>query len=879
MFLIFFQLFCLIAISLGWTYWLHKWTTHGVWKWRSAVVLFSAAFATQILLLQNMTYLDIPVQKGALLPVAIGLWGLWGLFSVWRKGSPFDNSFRRNLRYGTAIFFVVFSIQSYSAIVHGPENYYGKAHVDHLNYALVAEFIRTEPFSTPESEMQKQPWLLKVSQQKGNRIGQSVAQAYIASLSFVSAKEAYAGLCSFFVALLALVVFVLAQSFSLGRPYCILAAIWVGLAPATTGIHLDGFLSQAAVLFIFPVFILHSRFTEGRTRFKILIGSVFLSYLLVCYTDFFPIGIVLLTLVTAALCTIWSRLQIVFSFLTLLFSLFLVPGYLPNAVQFVVGQYSYAAAVNQAVEVLAPDGGTVYGWTQSLIQIPLAAGDTGRQATTALGLLLFALGAAGLFSRSRRHRLFALVTVLTPAIFLGVLLSAHVLAKYPFQKICDSFAFAWILVIMRGICLLTATARRRWAGPLPAVNYALPGLLLLLGCFGCFAQHRFISTRFESLALLDTPEFRKTLQYVAAHKDRAYAIRHPHGVVAGWIAYEARQSRVFILSNQLSDIPIFPGQQAFSVLPDVLDRVTFIDTVGFRDETTSAGAPDIAVDNPQGQDVFVGGAWYWLGDSLNVECFDWSGTKPQEYSLTFQAEPGPANPSPLRTISVTNLRTGQREFLSFRGATKLVIPVMLAGGKNTLRIESVDPRDEVYKTPNDPRLLLSRLFNFKLSDPKPVGARDPRFLQMSSRNSVPLPVVTPHNPQLEDRGETESWYWVGKEMELEITRTDKLDQTSGYELTFDAEAGPANPDPHRKIRIHGSADKRVTDIAFDFKTKPVVFFTAAPGTTRLRIEVLSPTEQTVKLANDPRNHMVRASNFRVNLIGSTPVRSAAPAAR
>jgi hypothetical protein len=32
------------------------------------------------------------------------------------------------------------------------------------------------------------------------------------------------------------------------------------------------------------------------------------------------------------------------------------------------------------------------------------------------------------------------------------------------------------------------------------------------------------------------------------------------------------------------------------------------------------------------------------------------------------------------------------------------------------------------------------------------------------------------------------------------------------------------------------------------------------------IEVLSPTEQKVHIPNDPRNHMVRAANFKIKLI-------------
>ncbi len=875
MVLILFQLILLIAICLGWVYWLNRWVGDGSWRWQRSVVLFGVSFAIQILLLQNLVYLDFPVVRTFAIPSLVGLAGLWRLFMEYRTAPPQDPALRRNVRFAAALFLGVFCLQSVSGILQGPSNYYGKAHIDHLNYGFISEYLRTEPFSMPDAEMVKQPWLVKASQQKNNRIGQSIAQGYLASLSFVSSKESYAALCSFFVATLALSIFALAQAFSLSRSYATIVAVWVGLAPATTRIHLDGFLSQTAVLFVFPLLILWARQTQENIRFKLTCGSVLISYLLVSYTEYFVIGLFLFGLLSVGLAVIWSPRQIAISAAAAALGLALVPAYLPRAYHFAVDQYSFASRLNPAVEVLAPDGGTVYGWAKALIELPLPA-PLERSATTALGFLLIALCAAGLFTRSRRHQLFLAAATLTPLVFLAILLSAQVLAKYPFQKICDSFTFLWVLLTMRGISLAAAAARRLWGAMAPSVVYVIPGTLLLLAFFGFVAEHRLVAAHDSSLALVNKPEYHASLQYVAAHPDRTYIIRHPHGLAAGWLAYEARKSRVFIVSSALADVPLSPGAQAFSKVPDTLDRVTFISINGYRDETTSGGVPDIEVDNPQGQDGPDGGHWYWLGDALNIDFFAWSGDKPQEYTLSFRGEPGPANPSPVRAIRLTNLRTGQQETLRFAGPTKLSIPVLLVRGKNTFRVESLEPLEQVTRIPNDPRKHMSRLLEFALSPPRPVGAADPRLSQMSSRDSIPAPLLVPHNPQREDRGaDQSSWFWVGKQMELEIIRTDQSTEKFTYELTFDAQAGPANPDPKRKIRIR-TADGRATDLSFTGTGQPTAVFTAPPGSSRLQIEVLSPTEQTVHIPNDPRNHMLRAANFRVKLIRGPATKPAAP---
>lgn len=864
MILIYLQLLVLGAICLGWMYWLNQCMADGTWSWRRSCLLFGVGFAAQILLLQNLTYLGFPIKFTFPLPALIGIAGLWKLYEIWRGPAQLEASFRINCRYGAAIFLAVFSLQSVSGILEGPGNYYGKAHIDHFNYTSMSEFVKSESFTVPDAEMQKQAWLVKAFQYKNIRIGQSVAQAYLASLSFVSAKDSYAGLCSFLVALLALATFVLAQSFSLSRPYCALAAIWVGLAPATTKIHLDGFLSQACILFVLPLIIIWARLTGESIRFKAATGAVLLSYLLVCYTEFFILGVFLLAMLTLSLVILWSRRQLWISTAVVGISLLLVPAYLPRAYNFAAVQYAVASNRSPVLEALAPNGGTVYGWASSLIEIPLTSPPLARQATTAVGVFLLGLCLFGSFSRSRRNQLFLVAATLTPVVFLGILLYAPVLSKYPFMKISDSFIFLWVLLVMRGISLIAVMVLRQWGALAPSLLRVLPGGLILLCFVGFFSEHKLIANQGNgALSLLNKKEYKDALKYVATHPERTYVIRYPDGLAAGWLAYEGRYSKVYVLSSPISDLPIAPGSLPFTVMPDGLDPngITSINMSGYHDVTANGGVPDMQIMNPQGQDGNNSEIWYWLGDTMNMEFFRWTGEGSREYMLSFRAEAGPAHPSPTRTISLTNLRNNETKVLRFLGSTLLTVPIVLVQGKNLFRIDSVEPIEHVNRIPNDLRKHMSRLSSFTLGPPKPISDSDPQVSNQKLSDSQPL--LAPKNPQGEDQAGGRSWYWIGRQMELELIRTDSKSTNVLYELTFDAEAGPANSDPKRKIRVRNTSDNRATDFSFTGTGKPVITFTARPGSTRLIIEVLSPTEQKTHVPNDQRNLMVRVEHFSV----------------
>ena len=135
--IIYVQLLILGALCLGWMYWLNQLTTDGTWNWRRSFFLFSVGFAAQIILLQNLTYLNVPIKYTFPIPALIGLAGLWRLFELWKRTTEVDTAFRLNARYGAVIFLAVFSLQSASGLLEGPTGYYGAAHIDQDRKSVV----------------------------------------------------------------------------------------------------------------------------------------------------------------------------------------------------------------------------------------------------------------------------------------------------------------------------------------------------------------------------------------------------------------------------------------------------------------------------------------------------------------------------------------------------------------------------------------------------------------------------------------------------------------------------------------------------------------------------------------------------------------------
>ena len=181
-----------------------------------------------VLIPQNLVYLGVPVRISAWLMLAAALVQVWlcrHKFVAWIR------TFCSNAEIRTLAVVILLTITFHSIvpIQQGLEWYYGKGHFDQINYVLLAEFLKEEPYSTSEQDIGLRPWLVRpVGFQdttgqlgvgsgpgvemiglKKERIGQSIITAEISVWSGTDAKGGYAATVIFFLTLLAICLYVL----------------------------------------------------------------------------------------------------------------------------------------------------------------------------------------------------------------------------------------------------------------------------------------------------------------------------------------------------------------------------------------------------------------------------------------------------------------------------------------------------------------------------------------------------------------------------------------------------------------------------------------------------------------------------------------------
>jgi hypothetical protein len=828
--------------------------------WSPRVVLFSffMGFALQILVLLNLVYAGLPVRWTFWLCPAIAVAGYFLAGADFKGAWKASLSLRRESILMVFVLVFVFVAQSISAIWAGHDNYYGLAHIDHFNYTITSEYLRQAEFAGAGEDLQETPWLLRVTHTREQRLGQSVLQAYLGSLSFGSTKDAYAGAVAFCVALLALGAYGLARAISLSRPMALGAALWTGFCPGITQMHLDGFMSQSCSAFVFPWLMLLPLRRLGFFPY-VLQSAVPLSFLLTTYTELFPIGIAVLGLATVAAQGISLR-SIGSVTGSALLSMVLVPAFLQRAITFLTLQYTSATSRGPQWESLAPDSGTIFGWASILLGVPFVSPGTQYRILVVLGLLLLIACAAGLFSCSLRTRLYLGAITSSVWLFLAILLSNPDFVRYPFQKILVTFAFLWIVLSVYGIAHTAAWLYRTTSIPVERLFVAgTLAVVATLALSGYLRNHAKVFVQEGILKTLGDPALREAFRAGSSNPDNIYLIKETDGLVAAWLSFHTFRSKTFYDAPSLADIPTPSGLYRFSSLPPNVP-FTLISRFGVRDRSTRLAKPEVMIYNPQRQDSSGDSFWYWLGDTLTIDIGRWEdATEPKSYALSFVAEPGPANPSPRRVMNLINVRDSTMASLEITGRQELKVPVLLYPGLNKFRLDSSEPTEHLVKIPGDDRKHMTRLFDFSVAD----GGSN------TLPNAAPLTVLAPAtpalsvvNPQGKDQAGDKFWYWVGDTAQVKLAiPVDSKERA--LRLTFRAEAGPANPIPARTVRVRNSERKFERVFSFTGVTFIDVVVPVVPGDNRYLLEVVSPTDQTVKIPGDPRKHMVRVSDLSV----------------
>jgi hypothetical protein len=615
-------------------------------------VLFSllGGLVLVVLIPQNLYYLGMPVRRSAWLVLGAALLQIWlcrRKVFAWSQ-ALFSNGEIRILAV------VILATTSFHAIVpvqQGLEWYYGKGLSDQLNYALLAEFLKEEPYSTSEQDIGLRPWLVrtagfqvsaaKLGRNSGPgveliglkkvRLGQSIITAEISVWSGTDGEGGYAVTVIFFLMLLAICVYVLLRETGINRFMAGSGALLAACLPVVTRLSLDGFLSQISILFVFPFFASLLRHEELSARSFTLFFSLTLAYLVAAYSEIAPIGLCTLFLGVMLVRPDRKRPKRLMLMSAILLIALMNPFYLRNLIEFLAQQYYFAANAT-APEHMTPNVLTLRDWSELIFganpSVPSAL------AFDACALLLGLLFLAGIILLSKRDRLIFGVILLPPILLILYLATRTPPSYYPLAKV--TFTVLPFVIGLVFVALSKAAANNR--------NFPI-GVLMNLLCAIFVATATAGSVRYYSevlrnegmLRYLREPRFLKVCRELEEMKGKRVLLFETHPLLAAWFCYHARHCEVFFDGRFIGDSSV-PPLAPFAKVPDLQN----IDFVGTCERMIDLKAPSLScltlVDDLPGEDRTDGQVRYWLGPPAGLRFL---ALRPMSANLKMRLGPGP----------------------------------------------------------------------------------------------------------------------------------------------------------------------------------------------------------------------------------------------
>jgi hypothetical protein len=579
-----------------------------------------------VLIPQNMVYLGVPVRISAWLILGAALVQVWWCrhkFAAW-AGAVYSSG---DIRMLAAVILLTITFHSIVPTLQGLEWYYGKGHFDQINYVLLAEFLKEEPYGMNEKEIGLRPWLVRsVGFQdttgqlglgsgpgiemiglKKERIGQSIITAEMSVWSRTNAKAGYAATVIFFLTLLGICLYVLLRETGIDRFLAASGALLAAFLPVVTRLSLDGFLSQISILFVFPFFASLLRHQELSPRSFTLFFSLSLAYVVAAYSEIAPIGFCTLFLGVIFIRQDTFRAKRLMLMSAVLLIALVNPYYLRNLIGFLGHQYKLATNAAVLWPDLAPKVLTLHDWSALLF------GNTTTPPWPLLfdccTLLLGLSFLAGAIILSRRDKL-TFGAILLPAILVILCLATRTPpSSYPIAKITVTllpFVIGLVFVALSGIVVSN--------------QYVPIGVLKKLLCIFIVAAAATGSARYSSevldngglLKYLREPRFLDVCRQLEKKKGKRVFVFETNPLLTTWLCYHARHNDVYFDGRLISDSPV-PPSLPFSKIPD-LDKVDFVAT---RDRIVDLRAPGLccltSVDDTPGEDRTGAYARYRLG--------------------------------------------------------------------------------------------------------------------------------------------------------------------------------------------------------------------------------------------------------------------------
>jgi hypothetical protein len=602
-----------------------------------------------VLVPQNLFYLGVPVRISAWIVLGAALIQAWWCrHRLFARIGTFCSD--RDIQALAMLVLLTITFHSIVPIRQGLEGYYGKGYDDQLNYVLLAEFLKEEPYSTSTQEIGLRPWLVrpvgfKVSAEqlgltsgsgaeaiglKNERLGQSIVTAEISVWSGIDAKGSYAATVIFFLALLAICLYVFLREMGILRFIAGSGALLGALLPAVTRLSLNGFLSQVSILFVFPLFASLLRQEELSSRSLTLFFSLTLAYLISAYSEIAPIG-----LCTLFLGVIFVRHESMRSKRLMLMGAILLisllnPCYLYNLIQF-LGQQYYMASNATFLDNRAPNVLTLRGWSELLFGTAIGPFALFFDCLALLCGLMLLIGA---FYLSRRDRLIFGVIFL-PCIFIVVYLATRTPPSYyPIAKITLTILPFVIGLVFVPLSRFAANSR---VGSIGVVMNLLCALVVAAAAAGSVRYYSEVLNNGSLLEYLREPRFLNVCRTLETMKNKRVVVFETNQWLTRWLCYHARHNDVYFDRHFVTD-PSVPPLSPFLKVPDLAN----VDFVATRDRVVDLRAPGVAclslVNDISGEDRTSGHDRYWLGPPAGLRFL---ALRPLSANLKMRLAPGP----------------------------------------------------------------------------------------------------------------------------------------------------------------------------------------------------------------------------------------------
>jgi len=663
---------------------------------------FTGGFFLTVLIPQNLVYLGVPVRISAWLVLG------FAAFQFFRKRhelAKWAGILRINADIQTLIFVVIAAVTFHSVvpIQQGLDSYYGKAHPDQINYVLLAEFLKEEPYSTDTQDIGYKPWLLRPVRLKEERIGQSMVTAEISEFSLTNAKNGYAATYIFFLAALALCSYVLLREVGTNRVAAGFGAFLATILPAITRLTLDGFLSQTAVLFLFAFFACLLHREESNSRSFTLFFSLGLAYLISAYTEMAPFGAASFLLGITLVRRDEFRQKRLMVFSAILIVALLNPFYIYNLITFLSQQY-FMASKGRFMDELVTNPLSLRGLSEALFG---AADPRWTIFLEFCGVSFVMLAIVGFIALKRSEKI-VLGCVLLPVIVVISLLVVRVpVPVYPIAKLIFSFS--------PFLCVLVANAIFRFG---PAHGDLFFGearilsmtLFLAVASFGSIKEYRAVADNTELLASLRDPRFLDVCRRLEGVKNKKVLLFEADRFLLAWLCYHARNAEVYCDARFIGEATTVNQSFAFSKIPQLDTIDLFVGRDRIIDAKSDAATCLALIDNHQGVVRENGQAAYWLGPPAHFRLLAPHATSAK---LLMKLAPGPdAKTRPVHFF----LRCGQESVFQgdVYGESTEVGRIRISQGFSDL--ELAVSAERAQKQPGILDLRIARLDDFEISD-------------------------------------------------------------------------------------------------------------------------------------------------------------------